>query len=117
MKKFNSFIFYFLLGGSFLFSAKPPQGKPDKDFSTDEKPRPKFPRHWGKPPAAKPKTLWIFQVNLEKAVQLWQDGLRKISIMISMQRTDLDQEKADPRKIERDILDAVKKEKSQKKKP
>ena len=45
----------FLFGGSFLVSAQPPLGKPDKDFSTDEKPRPKFPRHWGKPPLAETK--------------------------------------------------------------
>ena len=47
----------FLFGGSFLVSAQPPLGKPDKDFSTDEKPRPKFPRHWGKPPLFQTKDL------------------------------------------------------------
>ena len=54
---FNSFISYFLFGGSFLVSAQPPLGKPDKDFSTDEKPRPKFPRHWGKPPLFQTKDI------------------------------------------------------------
>ena len=47
----------FLFGGSFLVSAQPPLGKPDKDFSTDEKPRPKFPRHWGKPPLFQTKDI------------------------------------------------------------
>ena len=47
----------FLFGGSFLVSAQPTLGKPDKDFSTDEKTRPKFPEHWGEPPAAQTKDL------------------------------------------------------------
>ena len=57
MKSSILLTFIFLVGGSFLISAKPPQGKPDKEFSTDKKPRPMFPRHWGKPPVAQTKDI------------------------------------------------------------
>ena len=57
MKSSILITFIFLVGGSFLISAKPPQGKPDKEFSTDKKPRPMFPRHWGKPPIAQTKDV------------------------------------------------------------
>ena len=57
MKSSILLTFIFLVGGSFLISAKPPQGKPDKEFSTDKKPRPMFPRHWGKPPVAQTKDV------------------------------------------------------------
>ena len=57
MKSSILLTFIFLVGGSFLISAKPPQGKPDKEFSTDKKPRPMFPRHWGKPPIAQTKDI------------------------------------------------------------
>ena len=45
------------MGGSLLFSEKPLREKPDKDSLTDSKLRPKFPSHWGKPPAAQTKDL------------------------------------------------------------
>ena len=107
--------FIFLVGGSFLISAKPPQGKPDKEFSTDEKPRPKFPRHWGKPPLIQTKDIvdlpgkfgkgsstlanWIKE-NIDNDIEKGKKPNGKDGLA--------DQEKADPRKIERDILDAVK---------
>ena len=57
MKKLIVLVFTLLLGGSLLFSEKPVQEKPDKDSLTDAKFRPKFPLHWGKPPAAQTKDL------------------------------------------------------------
>ena len=57
MKKLIVLAFTLLLGGSLLFSEKPVQEKPDKDSLTDAKFRPKFPLHWGKPPAAQTKDL------------------------------------------------------------
>ena len=57
MKKLIVFAFILLWGGSLLFSEKPLREKPDKDSLTDSKLRPKFPSHWGKPPAAQTKDL------------------------------------------------------------
>ena len=77
MKKLIVLAFTVLLGGSLLFSEKPVQEKPDKDSLTDAKFRPKFPLHWGKPPAAQTKDLVDLPGDLEKEALLWQDGSRK----------------------------------------
>ena len=56
MNKSIVFAFTLLFGGSLLLSEKPALEKLDKGLS-EKKLRPKFPLHWGKPPAARTKDL------------------------------------------------------------
>jgi hypothetical protein len=57
MNKSIVFAFTLLFGGSLLLAEKPALEKLDKDFLSEKKLRPKFPLHWGKPPAAQTKDL------------------------------------------------------------
>ena len=115
MKKSIVFAFTLLLGGSLLFSERPPIDKADKESLIENKPRPKFPLHWGKPPAAQTKDLVDLPGRFGKGSSTLANWIKE-NIHNDIQRgikpnakEDLaDQEKADPRKIERDILDAVK---------
>jgi DNA repair exonuclease SbcCD ATPase subunit len=115
MKKSIIFAFTLLLGGSFLFSEKPVREKPDKGSLTNANLRPKFPLHWGKPPAAQTKDLVDLPGRFGKGSSTLANWIKEnISNDIEKGKKpnvkdDLaDKEKADPRKIERDILDAVK---------
>ena len=115
MKKLIVLAFTLLLGGSLLFSEKPVREKPDKDSLTNAKFRPKFPLHWGKQPEIQTKDLvdlpgkfgkgsstlanWIKE-NINNDIEKGKKPNAKDSLA--------DKEKADPRKIERQILDAVK---------
>ena len=64
MNKSILFTLLITFSGNLLFAEKDfPKGKPQKqdfsiqEFSNKEKPRPMFPRHWGKPPFAQTKDL------------------------------------------------------------
>jgi DNA repair exonuclease SbcCD ATPase subunit len=73
MNKSIFFTLFITFGGNLLFAEKDiPKGKPQKldfrvqEFSNEEKPRPKFPLRWGKPPLRQVKDLVELPGNFGK---------------------------------------------------
>jgi chromosome segregation ATPase len=114
MKKSLIFAFTLLLGSSLLFSEKPSLDKPEKDSLSDKKPRPKFPLHWGKPPAAQTKDLVDLPGRFGKGSSTLANWIKeKIEVDLANGKPNLkedlpEKEKFNRIKIENDILAAVK---------
>jgi hypothetical protein len=111
MKKTLLLTILLICGTSSVFSQNPPNSKPDGEFSKGEKPKPKFPLHWGKPPLFQTKDIVDLPGKFGKGSSTLASWIKNnIQRDVEKRESEIltDDERKNPRLIESETLKAVK---------